>query len=212
MLRQKEYDLILMDIQMPEIDGYKATEIIRKEMKLKVPIIAITAHVFSGEREKCINFGMNDYLSKPIKEEEFFNLLREYLPEGFYEAENLKNKVAGLEVDFDRKYIFALTRGNKELLSELAKLTVEQSTLEMKEIEEAFQQKLYSNIAASAHSMRSTVLNMGFNKLMGQVLENLVREVSEEEPNHKTVNKLIIELKELREQAETFLTVEFLDD
>lgn len=62
------YDLILMDIQMPEMNGYDATKYIREQLKLKTPIIAMTADALPGEREKCIRLGMTDYISKPIKE------------------------------------------------------------------------------------------------------------------------------------------------
>lgn len=67
-----KYDLILMDIQMPEMDGYSATRMIRTQMndeKKDVPILAMTAHAISGEKEKCMAAGMNDYLTKPLKRE-----------------------------------------------------------------------------------------------------------------------------------------------
>ena len=60
-----------MDIQMPEMDGYTATGIIRKELKMDIPVIAMTAHAMVGEKEKCLQMGMNDYISKPIKETVF---------------------------------------------------------------------------------------------------------------------------------------------
>ena len=62
------YDLILMDIQMPEMNGYDTTKYIREQLKLKTPIIAMTADALPGERDKCIKLGMTDYISKPIKE------------------------------------------------------------------------------------------------------------------------------------------------
>ncbi|HTE12130.1 MAG TPA: ATP-binding protein, partial [Chitinophagaceae bacterium] len=65
-LQQKTFDLVLMDIQMPEIDGYTAAQQIRQNLHLDTPIVAMTAHALAGEREKCISYGMNDYISKPI--------------------------------------------------------------------------------------------------------------------------------------------------
>jgi CheY-like chemotaxis protein len=70
LLRKNQYDLILMDLQMPKMDGYQTTQYIRKELKLDTPIIAITAHSLPGEKDKCIACGMNDYISKPFVKQE----------------------------------------------------------------------------------------------------------------------------------------------
>ena len=210
MLREKKYDIVLMDIQMPEMDGYTASNIIREELDLSIPIIAITAHVFSGELEKCISYGMNDYLSKPIKERELFALLKQYLQDSIQSNDSPKKPSLGVEQDFDRKYIFALTRGDRGLLSELAVMTIKQSALELQEIKNSLKQKKYTDVAASAHSMRSTVLNMGFNKLMGQVLLDLEEEVGKTNPEEEILLNLFNELEELREQAVSFLTEEYL--
>lgn len=78
-----EYDLVLMDIQMPEMDGHEATQIIRKESRFdSLPIVALTAHAMVGEREKCLNIGMNDYLSKPIKIENLYRVLIKWIKPG----------------------------------------------------------------------------------------------------------------------------------
>lgn len=78
MLTQKSYNLILMDIQMPVMDGYSATEHIRNQMQLDIPIIAMTAHAFEGERDKCLERGMNDYIAKPLQENLLFELIQTY--------------------------------------------------------------------------------------------------------------------------------------
>lgn len=67
-LQTNKYDIILMDLQMPEMNGFEATRQIRTVMNSKIPIIALTADVTSADVEKCIAAGMNDYVSKPIDE------------------------------------------------------------------------------------------------------------------------------------------------
>jgi CheY-like chemotaxis protein len=66
-LREKKFDLILMDIQMPVMDGFEAARIIRNDMKVTTPIIALTARVFKEDEEKCRVVGMNDFLTKPVE-------------------------------------------------------------------------------------------------------------------------------------------------
>ena len=70
-----DFDLIFMDVQMPEMDGKEATQAIRQQGYLRVPIIAMTAHAMKGDREMCLEAGMNDYITKPIKREAVFAII-----------------------------------------------------------------------------------------------------------------------------------------
>ncbi|MBX7232681.1 MAG: response regulator [Bdellovibrionales bacterium] len=82
-LKKDQYDLILMDCQMPEMDGYETTKNIRKNKDIKIskiPIIAMTANVIKGDKEKCLDVGMNDYISKPIQIDHLRDILRRWLP------------------------------------------------------------------------------------------------------------------------------------
>ncbi|MCP3923096.1 MAG: response regulator [Desulfobacterales bacterium] len=79
-LKQRSFDIVLMDIQMPEMDGHKATKIIREDLNLKeIPIIAMTAHALKGDREKCFESGMNHYISKPISRDRLFEVILDCL-------------------------------------------------------------------------------------------------------------------------------------
>jgi len=79
-LEAENFDLVLMDIQMPIMDGYEATQIIRSQLNLSaIPIVAMTAHAMQGDREKMIAIGMSDYISKPFKLESFFTTLEKCL-------------------------------------------------------------------------------------------------------------------------------------
>ena len=74
-MQQTAYDIILMDMEMPVLNGYEATEIIRNEMKNKIPIVAMTANAMAGEREKCLSLGMNNYISKPLNAQLLFEMI-----------------------------------------------------------------------------------------------------------------------------------------
>lgn len=77
-LKNNDFDIILMDLQMPKMDGYETTTIIRNELHLTIPIIALTANSLIYEKERCMNMGMNDYLSKPFSKKDLFELLNKY--------------------------------------------------------------------------------------------------------------------------------------
>jgi len=79
-IKQKQFDLVFMDLQMPEMDGFEATQLIRQDERYKnIPIVAMTAHAMRGDREKCLNAQMDDYITKPIDVDKFFAVIEKWL-------------------------------------------------------------------------------------------------------------------------------------
>jgi CheY-like chemotaxis protein/anti-sigma regulatory factor (Ser/Thr protein kinase) len=83
-LKEQSFDLVLMDCQMPEMDGFDATREIRKQdirtlSEQRLPVVAMTANVMSGDREKCLDVGMDDYIGKPVQREHLETVLRKWL-------------------------------------------------------------------------------------------------------------------------------------
>jgi len=80
-LEQKSFDLVLMDVQMPEMDGFEATKRIRADARWRnLPIIAMTAHAMKGDRERCVETGMDDYITKPVSVDELQQMVERWLP------------------------------------------------------------------------------------------------------------------------------------
>jgi PAS domain S-box-containing protein len=96
-VKNQPYHAILMDVQMPEMDGFEATRRIRQDPRfIDIPIIAMTANAMKGDREKCLEAGMNDYISKPIHIEELFSVLKKWIePGGLEQAEAEKTAAQG---------------------------------------------------------------------------------------------------------------------
>jgi CheY-like chemotaxis protein/anti-sigma regulatory factor (Ser/Thr protein kinase) len=80
-LKKEKYDLVLMDLQMPILDGFNTTIQIRRDLNLSIPILALTANALSGERDRCLEIGMNGYVSKPFQPERLYQEIRHFLPD-----------------------------------------------------------------------------------------------------------------------------------
>jgi signal transduction histidine kinase/DNA-binding response OmpR family regulator len=103
LFKKSNFDVILMDLQMPQMDGYVTTSIIRKmEKGMNIPIVAITAYAMIGDREKCLQAGMNYYLTKPIMPNKLISLLNEIISKTPDEEKNSGNDTADIESAFVR--------------------------------------------------------------------------------------------------------------
>lgn len=156
-LDREIFDLILMDVQMPEMDGLSATAAIRENERKTgehIPIIAMTAHAMKGDREKCIDAGMDGYVSKPIKVEELLMAI-ENSGNGAIEqiAQTPSEKTFDLDTAIDR------TGGDEELIAELADIFIDDCPRMMADILDAVTRKDDNAIASAAHALKGAVAN-----------------------------------------------------
>ena len=165
------YDAVLMDIQMPEMDGYTATKILRNELNLGVPVIAMTAHAMAGEKEKCIGFGMNDYISKPINEAELYTILLHYTNKN----QNPDGKISSV-IDLD--YLNELSKGDKNFETEMIRQFIIQVPEEIKSLGSFIQQKNLIAVKSAAHGLKSSVSFVGLSSKLQPVLEQIEKQAS----------------------------------
>ncbi len=157
-LKDNYYDLILMDMEMPEMNGYEATVVIREELKNKIPIIAMTAHAMAGEREKCFKLGMHDYISKPINA----NLLFEKI---YNATEFVKSWNNSIKKVINLDYLTDIMSGKKELIKETIDIFLKQASEDLPIINDAVDKTDYLTVKRFAHRMKSTITMMGISSL-----------------------------------------------
>lgn len=204
-LKRQQYDLIFMDVQMPEMDGIETTLAIRSSSMIeKQPkIVAMTANAMSGDREKCLEAGMDDYISKPIRLEEVQNALEHWGRVSFREARlsgSSKSKYA--EPVLDAEMIDSLRSMGEDIFIELIGIYLEEAPAQIEDILKAVSQNDPSKMGAVAHSLKGSSLNLGANTL-GAVAKKI--ELMGKESSLDGIEDLLEELKLRYADVETEL-------
>jgi PAS domain S-box-containing protein len=160
---QETFDLILMDVQMPEMSGLEATATIREREKdsgRHVPIIAMTAHAMEGDRQKCLAAGMDHYASKPIDQRRLFEVV-ESICAARPNPDGLSMNEVRQELNFDPKAALGRVDGDRELLKEIAGLFFEDTPRLLTEVRNAIQRGDGRALERSAHALKGSVSNFG---------------------------------------------------
>ena len=179
MLAVKKYNLILMDIQMPEMDGYTASQEIRNTLKLSIPIIAMTAHVLAGEREKCLGFGMNEYISKPIQEELLLQMINHFT-ENQTKAVTQKIQIqmpdTGSYNKINLAYMKEVSNGNIAYEKTVSEQFIEIIPSDLAALENAWKLHDKKKVRQLAHDMKTSVSVMGLDDILHPYLNELENE------------------------------------
>ena len=148
LLSQNEYDLVLMDLQMPVKDGYQTTEYIRNEMNSAIPIIAMTAHSLVGEQERCYKVGMNAYVPKPFKQSVLLKAIKTVMSP---DADAHHKRI------IDMSFLDEMSGNDPEFKKDMINLFIEKIPNQVAQLEEAFKETDYDNVRKLAHNMKSSM-------------------------------------------------------
>lgn len=195
-IKNKTYDVVLMDVQMPEMDGLEATRLIRSDRtNINLPIIAMTANAMIGDREKCIDAGMNDYVTKPIDTTELFKTMSKWLKrtqkkediettptknvEVKLTEDELPDHLPGIDIESGLKRI----GGNKKLFKKILKEFLRTYENVVDEIRDAYQAKDTELLARTVHTLKGVAGNFSAPELQeaSLQLETAIKQGKEEE-------------------------------
>lgn len=157
MLEKQDYDLILMDVQMPVKDGLETTRHIRSHINVNIPIIAMTANAMKTQEEQCIAAGMNDFLSKPFNEYGLLHMVGKWLGRDTSQSLSTKKIHATPTPLFDLAKLKAISRGSDEFVNNMVNLFVEKTPPILVQLEEAWTRQDHVTIAELAHRLKTSI-------------------------------------------------------
>ena len=187
----QEFDLVLMDIHMPEMDGFDAARAIRKREQAepardRLRIVALTANAMKGDREKCLAAGMDDYIAKPIRAHELYSTIARNAPHspiGPQERETSeekseksegtsdKNTSAGTDLPYDKATALKAVDGNEELFTTIVEVFFEEADDLLPKLPAAIAAKDAELLQRTAHTMKSSCASIGADAARASALE-----------------------------------------
>lgn len=212
LVRSHKPDLVLMDIQMPVLNGYDATRKLRKSGS-SIPVIALTANAIKGENDKCTAAGMNDYIAKPFKEDLFLKIIAQWLQTDVQLVEE-KKVDAGISVS-DKSYyslsgLEKVGQGNRDFISKMLLVFIEQVPTTLKDIKIAYQQEDMVTVKKLTHRIKPSIDYLCIDAITAEIREiEANAEVYGVSPNMDylinkvdgIITEVVIQLREYLEQS-----------
>ncbi len=187
-LEEGSFDLVLMDIQMPVMDGFASTAMIRSNAAAgvhpRIPIIAMTAHAMRGDRERCLANGMDDYISKPVQPSSLLEIVERWLPETPRERNRPPGAGSGLDKPgnphqvprsevpesehrhssvpvWDRAGLLKRLMDDEDFLSQMVKVALDDLPLQLESLQNYLDDSDLSQIERQSHSIKGAAANLG---------------------------------------------------
>jgi CheY-like chemotaxis protein len=207
-LQNETYDVVLMDLQMPVMNGFDATEYIRNTLKMDIPIIALTADVTTVDLAKCKAVGMNDYIAKPVDERLLYSKIvgivknKKIIKATKSPIKKLKIKCTNLD------YLSLRTKSNPKLMMEMISIYLEQTPPLIKAMKQSVLDKDWQLLGASVHKLIPSFSIMGMNPDLEEVSKNIQEAANNNQFTDETFKK-VLELETACQQACEELVIEF---
>lgn len=207
-----QFDLILMDIQMPDMDGIRACELIHQlPHQQQTPVIAVTAHAMAGQKEKLLSAGMNDYLAKPIEEEKLFNLLQRYKPGASVPTRRLSAEpiepVFNPNATLDWQLALRQAAGKPDLARDMLQMLIDFLPEVRNKIEEQLVGENPQGLIDLIHKLHGSCGYSGVPRMKNlcQLLETQLREGTPEEDLEPEFLELLDEMDNVAREARKWL-------
>ncbi|HVM87553.1 MAG TPA: response regulator [Puia sp.] len=173
LLTENYFDCILMDVQMPELDGVSATEMIRKlpdSQKSSIPIIALTANTLDSDKNRYMKAGMNACISKPINEEKLLAVITKNILSSQKEKENVPEKKtnqqnSSVEKLYDLSMVVSVSGGNHDFIKKMIALFIETVPQNIYELKTSAEAGNWDQVGKIAHKLKSTIDSMGIKSI-----------------------------------------------
>ena len=160
-VRDGEFDMVFMDVQMPQMDGLQATTTIReRETDDHLPIVAMTAHAMKGDRERCVAAGMDDYIAKPISPDEVSDVLARFARRSEPAAETERD-VPGVAQILDRESLLARVDQDPDFLADVVQLFISQYPAQLDLLRRAILHRHAEDVLKQAHTLKGAAGNVG---------------------------------------------------
>ncbi|NCC63927.1 MAG: response regulator, partial [Spirochaetia bacterium] len=175
MIKTGAFNLVLMDVQMPQMDGLEATRRIRRmnEPYRDIVIIAMTAHAMQGDREKCLDAGMNDYIAKPVTPEALLEVLNRWLPQGssFQDSNDTATAVQTEQRTWNREALFERMMQDEELVKAIVEGFLDDMPKQIQLLKGYAEAEDLKMLERQAHTIKGAAANMGAEALRVLALE-----------------------------------------
>jgi PAS domain S-box-containing protein len=205
-LENNTYDIILMDLQMPEMNGFEATEYIRNVMKSDIPIIALTSDVTTADLVKCRAVGMNDYIAKPIDETILYKKIIGLLNNPIKDTSHIE---PGRSKCTDLNYLRERTKSNPKLMMEMISLYLEQTPTLVILMKKSLHTKDWKLLESAMHKMIPSFSIMGINKDF-ENMARVVKDFASTREKADGISGMVIKIEQVCMQACEELKEEFI--